>query len=308
MVLATGQQLPTTVSFDIGWLRGKAGYWWFGRSSPLIGLNAAGERKYVSALLWNANPNGSVTVETYHNVGRDQYPLGSLTWDEGQPLTEAMEAAGKMERDLLHTPDLALRQIALGLATRVVDISQEAIEAAKTAKAKHEEVKELAAKLGKEVVEERDYDAIIQQEYEGKDDAIAQMNRYDSEYKKRLDEWIVASKNALQLFACGCLWLQQKIVTASQAPLDRAAQRRLAREGIDPKCLVVELRSKQYTHTTPDEEAKHIDWAWQWAVRGHWRDQPTKEGTKLIWIHPYIKGPEDKPLKPDAGRVFAVTR
>lgn len=54
--------------------------------------------------------------------------------------------------------------------------------------------------------------------------------------------------------------------------------------------------------------ARHVDWAWQWAVRGHWRDQPTKEGTKLIWIHPYIKGPEDKPLKPDAGRVFAVTR
>lgn len=309
LVLATGRQLPATVNFDISWLKGKAGYWWFGRSSPLIGVDNKGERKYVNALLWNMHPNGAVSVETFHVIGRDQYPLGSLTWDEGESLEHATEFAGQLEARLIQTPDLVLRDLAINLARKTTALAAELVEVAGKAKQTHEEVLALAKQLGKEErYDTTKYDVDIA-EYENRKQADeARAQQFTTEYKERLDEWTIASKAALQLFACGCLWLQQKIVTASQAPLTRAAQRRLAREGIDPKCLVVELRSKQYTRTTPEEESHHVDWAWQWAVRGHWRDQPTKDGTKLIWIHPYIKGPEDKPLKPDAGRVFAVTR
>lgn len=284
MVLATGQQLPTTIKFDVSWLHGKSGYWWFGRSSPLVGISSVGERKYVNALLWNMAPNGSVSVETLYVVGRHQTPLGSLSWDEGESLIDAMARAGTVERDLIRKPDLALRQIALGLSGRLANLSDQIIDLTKDAIEKLHGVNEQAEREGINV------------------------DQCGEEYQRLLGEWTIASRNALQVFACGCLWLQQKIVTALQAPLSRAAQRRLSRQNIDPKCLVVQLRSKQYTRTSPEDEAKHVDWAWQWAVRGHWRDQPTKDGTKLIWIHPYIKGPEDKPLKPDAGRVFAVTR
>lgn len=309
LVLATGQQLPTTVNFDISWLKGKAGYWWFGRSSPLIGVDSKGERKYVNALLWNMHPNGSVSVETFHVIGRDQYPLGSLTWDEGESLEHATEFAGQIESQLIQTPDLVLRDLAINLARKTTALAAELVEVAGKAKQTHEEVLALAKQLGEEErYDTTKYDVDIA-EYENRKQADeARAQEFTADYKERLDEWTTASKAALQLFACGCLWLQQKIITVAQAPLTRAAQRRLEREKINPKCLVVELRSKQYTRTTSEEESHHVDWAWQWAVRGHWRDQPTKEGTKLIWIHPYIKGPEDKPLKPDAGRVFAVTR
>jgi hypothetical protein len=38
----------------------------------------------------------------------------------------------------------------------------------------------------------------------------------------------------------------------------------------------------------------------QWLVRGHIRNQwyPSKEKHELIWVDPYVKGPEDAPLKP----------
>lgn len=310
MVLATGQQLPETIRFDVSWLRGKAGYWWFGRSSPLIGMGSAGERKYVNALLWSVAPNGTVSVETLHITGREQHPLGSLSWEEGESLTDAMSRAGTLERDLMRAPSLVLRQIALGLSGDLLRLSGEITSLTKEAIEKHHEVDRQAEQEGIEIDPYRlnKWEARLRSDLAQEQDEKRRIEQASEEYQQRLREWIAASRNALQVFACGCLWLQQKIVTASQAPLARAAQRRLAREGIDPKCLVVELRSKQYTRTSPEDEARQVDWAWQWAVRGHWRDQPTKEGTKLIWIHPYIKGPEDKPLKPDAGRVFAVTR
>src|ERR1044072_2305074 len=221
LVLATGQQLPNTVSFDLSWLHGKAGYWWFGRSSPLIGVSKAGERKYVNALLWNMHPNGSVSVETFHVVGRDQYPLGSLTWDEGENLANAIARAGTIESELVQMPDLVFRELAIGLSRKVESLASDLINVAGEAKNKHEEVVALSKQLG-----------------------------YNDQYDA----------------------------------------------------------SKYDVKTTADEERHQVDWAWQWAVRGHWRDQPTKDGYKLIWIHPFIKGPEDKPLKPDAARVFAVTR
>lgn len=309
MVLATGQQLPITVQFDLGWLQGKAGYWWFGRSSPLIGVTNKGERKYVNALLWNMDPNGSVSVETFHVVGRDQYPLGALTWDEGQTLEDAMAQAGRLEEAIATTPDIALRSLTLQLTEQVKGLSHDLVTEAQKVRDIQQEIIDTATLLGEQ--DKYKIDKYTQEIEWANSRAKQDSERFEiarKEHLARLDEWASASQNALQLFACGCLWLQQKIVTASQAPLTRAAQRRLERQNIDPKCLVVELRSKQYTRTTPGEEKKQVDWAWQWAVRGHWREQPTKEGYKLIWIHPFIKGPEDKPLKPDAGRVFAVTR
>jgi hypothetical protein len=309
LVLATGQQLPNTVSFDLSWLHGKAGYWWFGRSSPLIGVSKAGERKYVNALLWNMHPNGSVSVETFHVVGRDQYPLGSLTWDEGENLANAIARAGTIESELVQMPDLVLRELAIGLSRKVESLASELINVAGEAKNKHEEVVALSKQLGyNDQYDASKYDLEITAHQAKKRLDEAQTERFTAEYRERLSEWTEASRAALQLFACGSLWLKQKITTVSQAPLTRAAERRLKRAEISTKCLVVELRSKSYVKTTADEERHQVDWAWQWAVRGHWRDQPTKDGYKLIWIHPFIKGPEDKPLKPDAARVFAVTR
>jgi hypothetical protein len=42
-----------------------------------------------------------------------------------------------------------------------------------------------------------------------------------------------------------------------------------------------------------------VEWSRRWMVRGHWRLQPYGPERALrrpVWIDPYVKGPEDKPL------------
>jgi hypothetical protein len=47
------------------------------------------------------------------------------------------------------------------------------------------------------------------------------------------------------------------------------------------------------------ETAGTVAWTHRWMVRGHWRLQPhgpKRSLRRTIWIDPYVKGPEDKPL------------
>jgi hypothetical protein len=64
------------------------------------------------------------------------------------------------------------------------------------------------------------------------------------------------------------------------------------------KVSVVELRRRQNVNQA-DHGERHVDWSHRWIVRGFWRWQhcgPGNKERKRIWIAPYIKGPEDKPL------------
>lgn len=108
------------------------------------------------------------------------------------------------------------------------------------------------------------------------------------------------------------LWIDQRIVSVESAPVERHARRRLDREvGADfnRSLKVVLLRRKVGAKDHPDSEP-HLEWSCQWVVSGHWRNQyyPKRERHEPKWILPYVKGPEDKPLKPPSERVFAVVR
>jgi hypothetical protein len=109
-------------------------------------------------------------------------------------------------------------------------------------------------------------------------------------------------------------FMQQKITVRRQESVDRPMRRRLEREGYQhtPLIEVVELRAKKY-ESHPDDgyvrESTPIDWSCRWIVRRHIRNHwcPAEGRHKPIWIEPYIKGPEDKPLK-SATKLFAVVR
>jgi hypothetical protein len=70
---------------------------------------------------------------------------------------------------------------------------------------------------------------------------------------------------------------------------------------------VVGLRSAAHRGT----EGGQVDWSHRWLVRGHWRNQKCKEDgewtTRLVWIHPHVKGPEGKPLL-IREHVYSLTR
>jgi|SRR5580765_4718994 len=113
-----------------------------------------------------------------------------------------------------------------------------------------------------------------------------------------------------KFFLSFSLFAAQKIVTFESLHLERHAKRRLAHQGwsSDPLVRVVKLRRAD--HSASSSESSESEWSCQWIVRGHWRQQfyPSKHTNHPLWITPYVKGPEDKPLKPPRATVFAVVR
>jgi len=113
---------------------------------------------------------------------------------------------------------------------------------------------------------------------------------------------------ALRLFAAMLSFIQQKILVTSRHATSRATRRRVApSRSAEADINIVKLRS--ILHSSHKGEGLPIEWSCRWLVRGHWRNQwfPSIRKHRPTWITPYIKGPEDKPLR-NPGKLFAVVR
>lgn len=96
--------------------------------------------------------------------------------------------------------------------------------------------------------------------------------------------------------------MQLAIITALGHRLTRVEQisggrheRRRAERAV-PGLRVLQLATGA---TVRSEGTGTVEWSKRWMVRGHWRLQPhgpKRAQRKPIWIDPYVKGPEDKPL------------
>jgi hypothetical protein len=114
----------------------------------------------------------------------------------------------------------------------------------------------------------------------------------------------------LRYFAAALAFLQQRILIAEPRPLDRSTRRRLpATWTNEPLVRVIQLRRRSAPHHLTDNRDMP-DWSCRWIVRGHWRQQPypAQGFVQPKWIMPFLKGPEDKPLKTPRATVFAVVR
>lgn len=97
------------------------------------------------------------------------------------------------------------------------------------------------------------------------------------------------------------LWtlMQQRIALVSGQRGDRASERRIRRySDMDNEVQVIELRRPVARKAIDDPFAEAPVWSHQWIVDGHWRWQyyPSLDSHRQIWIAPYVKGPEDRPL------------
>lgn len=102
--------------------------------------------------------------------------------------------------------------------------------------------------------------------------------------------------------------MNQTVVVSSREPAERLTARRVRRYKIPEHVTVVQLRRRESDKEHVGETS--VEWQHRWMVRGHWRNQPCGEGrhdVKRIWIHPFIKGPADKPLI-QTEKVYALTR
>ena len=121
------------------------------------------------------------------------------------------------------------------------------------------------------------------------------------EYREKI---ITNPTNIVRILHAYWLLMSQTIVEQSKEKGDRAQSRRLERENCPTEVVVIQFRKRKYYNERGEEteESKKIDWSHRWLVGGHWSLQPYKDPVskgeikKRIWINPYVKGPEDKPL------------
>lgn len=130
-----------------------------------------------------------------------------------------------------------------------------------------------------------------------------------------VDAFIYAADGLARFVMGGLVWLNQKVLAESTENVERHARKRYTKAtgreftGVQ----VVNLRRIERPvgePTTGDGEGKR-EFSCQWQVDGHFRNQAFGSGMtqrRLTWISPYIKGPEDKPLRIPRQKVYVVNR
>lgn len=130
--------------------------------------------------------------------------------------------------------------------------------------------------------------------------------------------WNPFDESFARILGAFLLFINQDLLTTDSIEAPRATRKRAealslqlpTAPTIDTSTKVVMLRKRAYRPHESAAEREAPEWSCQWMVRGHWRQQyyPSRGINQPKWIAPYVKGPEDKPLKPPRATVFAVVR
>lgn len=111
----------------------------------------------------------------------------------------------------------------------------------------------------------------------------------------------------------GAAWLLmgQPAVTETRAIADTTAAPRsnvgTPEIAPPPPVTLIDMRRPQRAPHDPSEATGERQYNRRWWVGGHWRQQacgPNRSQRKPIYVAPYIKGPEDKPLSGDRVNVW----
>lgn len=141
-------------------------------------------------------------------------------------------------------------------------------------------------------------------------------------YGERVDGWtpmgpsrpaevMPAHDIAGQMILAFLAFVSQRILVSSEQRAERHTRKRMADAGYthEPVVRVVELRRREFSpHQSTASDP--VAWSHRWVVSGHWRQQyyPAADEHRPLFILPYLKGPENRPLKPPRAKVFAVVR
>lgn len=112
----------------------------------------------------------------------------------------------------------------------------------------------------------------------------------------------------LRFLVGGLLFLKQRVLVSAPATIGRGARKRVQKITNETGLQIVHLRRAETLRGHITERTSHAEFGCQWWVRGHWRQQPYKDGIRPKWIDPFIKGDPDKPMKAPNEKVFAVVR
>lgn len=128
--------------------------------------------------------------------------------------------------------------------------------------------------------------------------------RYPEDYAEK-------DRPAIGKLLAALSFLRSPHIEKRESGLNRGERRGLYHQGTDPNVIdnrvnfITLRRHYQAKHRgelagKPEETTEHRKYDhYQWMVSGHHRNQfyASTNSHRMIWISPYLKGPEDKPLK-----------
>jgi hypothetical protein len=107
-------------------------------------------------------------------------------------------------------------------------------------------------------------------------------------------------------------WLRQRIIVMSDGNIARHRRRQIERDfgALVSSVKVIQLRRSESRQSESAQSEESAEWSCRWIVNGHWRNQyhPSDGHHELKYILPYVKGPDDKPLKVPTHTVYFVNR
>ena len=143
-------------------------------------------------------------------------------------------------------------------------------------------------------------------------ETLGHLARAKSEADPNERQNISVSLSVWRFLLAGTAWINQRIAVISFGHVERHRRKQLVRENNNlpvSDVKVVQLRRAEATTQEPSGPSSSVDWSCRWVVNGHWRNQIyANHEHKLIYILPYVKGPDDKPLKIPTHTVYSVSR
>jgi len=116
-----------------------------------------------------------------------------------------------------------------------------------------------------------------------------------------VEEGVMCPPSLTVIFAMN-RFMHSKIITLDEVNSNHRQRKDNRNRGVTDTnpVRVISLRRRERPTHENSGDATSVDWSCQWLVSGHWRKlhQPRKwDGEQFVYIQPYVKGPEDKPLR-----------
>ena len=117
-----------------------------------------------------------------------------------------------------------------------------------------------------------------------------------------------ASEDAALILSC-IAFMTSTVASAEELKLPRPVRRRCLHKRIQPATIrTVQLRRRERQPNDAEQSAGR-EYNWQWLVNAHARRPNLRmKEQRPVWVNAYVKGPADKPLKPQATKVALVQR
>lgn len=136
--------------------------------------------------------------------------------------------------------------------------------------------------------------------------------KWEKKEQMGLEAYMQTTEGVARFLLAGLAWLKQRVAVTSDEPVERHRRKevkRVIKREVNT-VRVVSLRRAERTTSSSTSEHEHREFSVRWVVSGHWRNQPCgpkSSDRRLTYILPYVKGPDDAPLKTTT-KVFTVDR